>query len=122
MMCMIDGQSFCTFTKNTWFGNLGASCHIANYDAGMYDVTHINKLVQGSSGSMSATTKGKLHVKVRQINGSKRLHTLLLAKYCTVAGGYLFLLTCKILQGGKVSSDEKMISCLKLGWQFCLDC
>ena len=60
MMCTFIGQSFCFFTKHTWIGDLGASCHITNNDTGMYDVTHIDRLVQGGLGSISATKNGKL--------------------------------------------------------------
>ena len=53
------------FTKNTWTGNSGAPCYITNNDEGLYDVTKIDKLVQESSGSMSASKKGKIHMKAR---------------------------------------------------------
>ena len=45
MMCTIDGQSFDKFTKNSWIGNLGASCHITNNGTELYYVTNINELV-----------------------------------------------------------------------------
>ena len=57
MMCTIYRQSFYTFTKNAWIGNLVASCHITKNNAGFYDVTDINELVEGSSDSISATKK-----------------------------------------------------------------
>ena len=60
MLCTIDGEIFHSFTKNMWFGNSGASCHITNDDKGHYDVTKINQLVPGSLGNMSAMKKGKL--------------------------------------------------------------
>ena len=34
MMCTINGNTFFSFTKNTWIGDLGASCHITNDDTG----------------------------------------------------------------------------------------
>ena len=74
MLCMIDGETFHSFTKNMWIGNMGASYHIPNDDVGLYDVTKINKFVQGSLGNMSITKRGKLCMKVCQVNGSKRLH------------------------------------------------
>ena len=58
--------------KNTWIGDLGASCHIINDDMGLYNVINIVK-----------------------------------------AGVSLFLLTCKLLQRGKICSDEKNIIVLK---------
>ena len=57
MMCTMDRQSFYAFTKNTLIGDFGAFCHITNNDKWLYNVSDINKSVQGSSGSMSATEK-----------------------------------------------------------------
>ena len=56
-MCTTGGQSFNTFTKRIWINDLGALCDITNHDMGLYDLTDTDKLVQGSSGSMSATKK-----------------------------------------------------------------
>ena len=55
MMCTIDGASFHLFTKNTGIGDSGALCHITNDDKGMFDIIKIDKLIQGSSGTMPAT-------------------------------------------------------------------
>ena len=60
MMCTIDGDTFFSFIKNTWLGDSDASCHIANNDTGLYDITNIDESIQGSSGIMPATKKGKL--------------------------------------------------------------
>ena len=57
MMCTINGDTCFSFTKNTWIGNSGASCHIMNNDTSFYDVTDINKLIQDSYGIMSATKR-----------------------------------------------------------------
>ena len=57
MMCTINGDTFFSFTKNTWIGNSGESCHIMNNDTSFYDVTDINKLIQDSYGIMSATKR-----------------------------------------------------------------
>ena len=43
MMCTINGDMFCSFTKNTWIGDSGASCHITNYDIGMCGITNIDE-------------------------------------------------------------------------------
>ena len=64
MMCTIDGDTFYSFTKHTWIGDLGASCHITNNNTGMIGVTDIDELIQGSSSIMPATEKGKLWVNV----------------------------------------------------------
>ena len=71
----------CMFTKHAWSGNSGASCHITNIDTVMHDITNIGESVQGSSGEMKATKNGRLHVNVRQIDGSEILHTLWPVKY-----------------------------------------
>ena len=68
MMCTIDGNSFHMFTKNTWIGNSGTSCHITNDETGMFDVIEIQESIQGSSGTMPATKKGKLQVTIQQVN------------------------------------------------------
>ena len=64
MMCTINGNTFFLFMKNTWIRDLEASCHITNDNTGLYDITDINKSIQGSSGIMPARKKGKLQVKV----------------------------------------------------------
>ena len=53
MLCTIIKGNFHLFTKNTWIGTLGATCHNINNNTGLYDVTDINKLVQGSSDNRS---------------------------------------------------------------------
>ena len=68
MMCTNDDETFISFMKTTWIGDLGASRHNANNDTGLYNITNINELVQGSLGSMSITKKGKLHMKVHQVH------------------------------------------------------
>ena len=106
MMCTIAGDTFFSFTKNTWIGNSGASCHITNDDKGMYDAIDIDELIQGSSGIMPVMKKGKLQVKVYQVNGDEQVHTLWPVTFCPSAGANLFSLTCKLSQGNKISSNE----------------
>ena len=60
MMCTIDGDTFFLFTKNTWIGDSGVSCHITDDDTGLYDITYIDESIQGSSSIMPAMKKGKL--------------------------------------------------------------
>ena len=55
---------------------------------------------------MPATKKGKLQVKVQQVNRAEQVHTLWPVKLCPNAGANLFSLTCKLLQGNKISSDH----------------
>ena len=101
-LCIVNHETFHFFAKKC-----GDLCHIINKDTGLYDVTDIDESVQGSSGNMFATKKGKLHVKLHQVNGSKRLHALEPMKFCTKAGVNLYLLTCKLFQGNKIFSDFK---------------
>ena len=76
MMYTIDGEFFFNFTKSSWISYLATSYHITNNDAGMYDITEIDEPVQGSSSNMKVTKKGKLHLRVNQIDGSEIEHTL----------------------------------------------
>ena len=107
MMCTIDGDIFFWFTKNTWIGDSGASCYIINNNTGLYDINIIIESMQGSSGIMPATKKCKLQVKVCQVNGTERIHTLWPVKFCPKAGANLLSLTCKLLQGNKIASDHQ---------------
>ena len=50
MMETINMQSFHTFTRNTWIGDLGASCHITNDNMGLYVVTNIETSVANKLG------------------------------------------------------------------------
>ena len=69
-------------------------------------VTKVNKLVQGSLGSMQATKKEKLHVHICQVDGTEWAHTLWPIKFCLNAAVNLFPLTCKLSQG-KIKIDHK---------------
>ena len=51
-MCMIHGEMFHMFMKNTWIGDSGTQYHIMNYDTALFDVTEINESIQGSSRNM----------------------------------------------------------------------
>ena len=91
ILCTIDGETFHSIAKNTWIDNSGASCHITNNNTGLYDITEINKLVQGILGIISATIKGKLCMKVCPVDGSENVYSLIF----------------ELLQGEKVKSDHK---------------
>ena len=56
---------------------------------------------------MPATKTGKLHVKVRQVDGSEKLHVLWPVKYCTKVSVNPFLLTYEYSQGSNISRDHK---------------
>ena len=51
--------------------------------------------------------KGNQHIKVNQVNCSEKTHILWPVKYCTKAGANLFLLTCELMQGSKISGENK---------------
>ena len=73
---------------------------------GLCDITKINELIQGRSGIMPATKKGKLHVKVCTVNRTEWVHTLVPMKFFPKAGANLFSLMCKLSQRNKISSNH----------------
>ena len=75
MLFNIDGDIFYYFTKNTWIGDSGASCHITNDYTSLFDITNIYESIQGSSGSM-LVTKRKLCINIHQVDGIKLVNTL----------------------------------------------
>ena len=70
-------------------------------------VTYIKESIQGSFGIMPATKKGKLQVKVCQVDGTEWVHTLWPVKFCPKAGANLLSLTCELSQGNKLASDHQ---------------
>ena len=104
MMCTINGDRFFLFTKNTWIKDSGASCHITNDDTGLYDITDIDELIQGSSSIMS-TMKKSAPSQGMPSQVTYQVHTLWPVKFCPKAGANLFSLTCELLQGNKIPSD-----------------
>ena len=63
--------------------------------------------MQGRYGSMLVTKKGKLHINIHQVDNTEWVHTLWPMKFCPKAGVSLFSLTCKLLQGNKITSDHR---------------
>ena len=106
-MCTINGDTFYSFTKNTWIGDSGASCHITHDDTSMNDITNMDKLIQSSFSIMLTIKKGKLHINVQQVIGAEWLHTLWPMKFCPKACANLFSLMCNLSQGNKISSDHQ---------------
>ena len=76
MICMSDGETFYAFTENTWISDLGASCHITDDTIDMYYTTYTGESIQGSLGYTKATKKGKICIKVRHVDESRRMHTM----------------------------------------------
>ena len=107
MLCTIDGKTFHMSTNKTWIGDSCTSCHITKNETSLLEITNTNKFVQRSSGSMSATKKGQLHVNVHKVNGIEEVHILWPIKWCPKTGTNLFFLTCKLLQGNTIICDHK---------------
>ena len=106
MMHTINKELLVMFTQCIWVRDYSLPYHITNNDTAMYDVIKIDESIQGSSFNMKAAQKGKLHVKVRQVDGSEILHTLCPVKYCKQAGTNLSCLICELVQGSKLYRDE----------------
>ena len=64
------------FMKTNWIGDSGALCHIMNCDTGLFDVTDINKLIQGSSRSMLAIKKGMHFTNVGKVDITEWVYAL----------------------------------------------
>ena len=54
MMCTIDGDTFFSFTNNTWIGDSDASSNTSNDDTGLLNIIDINESIQGNSSIMPA--------------------------------------------------------------------
>ena len=107
MMCTNDGDTFFSFTKNTWIGDSGKSCHIKSDDTSFFDIINIIESIQGSSGIMPPTKKGKLHVNTWHINRTEQVHTLRPVKFYPKAGMNLFSWMHELLQGEIISNDHQ---------------
>ena len=66
MLCTINGDTIFLFTKNTLIRDSGALCHIMNNHTSLFDITDINKWIQGSSGNIN----------IQQVDSNEWAHTL----------------------------------------------
>ena len=101
------------FTADTWIGDTGASTHMGNSDAGMFDVKEINDPVRIGNGKVMRALKiGKLRRTVRQNDG--QTFDIVLQDYKYVPGlmTNLFSIT-KSLQSGWNLSNEGVKVILK---------
>ena len=99
---IIISDTFISFIKNTWIGDSGASCYIMNDDTSLFNIIHINELIQESSGSMPATKKASfkpMYSKLMRLNVS--ILSLWPVKFCPKAGANLSSLMCNLLQKKK---------------------
>ena len=99
VMCSINGDTFCLFTKNMWIRDSSASCHIMSNDTDLFDVINIDKSIQGSSSIMPTMKKGNLQVQVWKVDETEWVHTLWPIKFFPEACTNLFSLMCKLFQG-----------------------
>ena len=61
-----------TFTKNTWIGDTGASCHMTNLADCMFETTDINKQVKvGNRTKMTATNMVKWRSIIEHTDSTK---------------------------------------------------
>ena len=106
MMCMIY-HSYSTLLQNYFIWQIGC---IMSHDQWWCMAVWCNWhwwVVRRKLRQYIHYKKGKLCVKVRQVDGSKRLHNLWLVWYCARFGANHFSLTCEPLQGSKISSNTK---------------
>ena len=82
VLCTIDWKTFHTFT----IGDSSMLCLVTKKYTGNFDITKINKSVQGHSGSMPATKKRKLCINVCQVDSTEWVHTQWPMKFCPKAG------------------------------------
>ena len=62
-----------TFTKHSWMGDTGASCHMTNLAGVIFETTCINEQVKvGNSTNMTATKIGKWRGVIEQKNDNKK--------------------------------------------------
>ena len=83
MSNVLDRVKYSPFTRLTWIGDSGSSCHLENDDSGMYDVTTINEVIRTAEkgNSMRATKMGRKKYVVRQIDGTESIKVLYPVKY-----------------------------------------
>ncbi len=108
LKCTIDGHVYPSFTKTTWFGDTGASCHITNDDSDMYDVELIDEEIGGiGPTSIRATKKGKKKCLITQNDGTVTEKVLYPCKYAEDASDSLLSITSELSRGAQLSKDER---------------
>ena len=71
MTCIIDGEIFHRFIKNTRIGDSITWYHVTIFNIGLFNVTKIKESIQGSYGSVWAIKRGKLYINVCQMDGTE---------------------------------------------------
>eukprot|EP00984_Skeletonema_dohrnii_P022875 scaffold11976_cov67-Skeletonema_dohrnii-CCMP3373.AAC.1 len=106
LRCTIDGQVYPSFTKKTWFGDTGASCHITNDDSGMYEVESIDEPIAGiGRDCIRATKKGKKLCQIEHSDGTIVEKVLSPCKFAAEASDNLLSITAELSNGADLSKD-----------------
>ena len=66
LACVVDGESYPSFTEATMFGDSGSSCNIRNTTEGMFDIENINEQIGCVGNNTLASRKDKLEAEVVQ--------------------------------------------------------
>ena len=100
MLCVIDGESFDTFMKNTWIGDI-------IIDTGMFNIEDINKLVSSTVGMMTTAKKGSKKELMKQVDGTGVCVVLSHVKHYADMKVNLISATSLQSQGIEVAKDIK---------------
>ena len=93
-----------------WLGDTGASCHMTNSDAGMYDIENIVTNVTVGDGRVMKTRKiGKKKLLATDINGNKMEIILDHCKYIPELHVNLFSLSQAMSSGWNITTKQKTL-------------
>ena len=101
MLCTINGDTFFCSLRTC-----GSETRVSHVTSWITIQVFLTSLTSTSRSKEASYEKGKLHVIIWQVDGTKWVHTLWPVKCCPKAGANLFFLTCKLLQG-KISSHHQ---------------
>ena len=99
-----------SFSKNTWIGDSGASCHMTNDDNGMFDWSKIDEEITiGNGKPMKATKVGSLRLETVQKDGKMRSFTMTNVKYVPDLYCKLFSVTTALDKGFQLGNKGRII-------------
>ena len=105
-----------TVDRNLWLADTGASSHMRNSIAGMFDIKSSNSSVQVADGDpLEVKMEGKWRGEILQKNGEKIKVTLDKVKYAPRLSANLFSITRALLQGWRLKNDGLVIEIEKDG-------
>ena len=103
-------RMMCTIDEDKFFCSHGSKIPVQFITSWMMITVYLMLLTSTSQfkgyRNMPATRKDKLCLNVWQVDGTEQVHILWPMKFCPKAGVNLFSLTCELLQGTKISSDQ----------------